>query len=709
MASLGDIVIKLSMNTSQFSGSAASARGHLAQIQTATIAVSATLAAAAAAAVGYGLKLAADAEQTAVSFEVMLGSAERARDMLGQLKAYADKSPFSGADTNNFAKMLLNYGVSGEKILPTIRMLGDVAAGDKEKFEGLARAFGQMSSTGRLMGQDLNQFINAGFNPLQEIAAKTGESMAALKKRMEDGGIASDEVAQAFVRATSEGGRFYGMTERQSRTLAGQWSTFRDNLDTTLRDIGASVAEHLDLKGVLSSTGQWLGFAGALVKKYGKELVSLVSIIASLVTGVAVARGAMLAYSAVQSILILKQTVLQALMGPTAWAQVAVGLAAAAATGLYLSRVFQQAHDEAAKTAAAIGEIKTKTDELSGAANAAKTATEKLMDLQIRMQQLQKVKTHSPQLATKLAQREFNSADVGKILELDGVGSAADRANPRVTLLRDTLASLNTMQGLIPAEQITQLSDRINAAIVREIDDRSGVTAAIAKQTEELKRLELGEEAYQAARMKEAGASANALAQLAAVQTQVDATKMLKAAEEDLAKLRAGSDNQFQINKLAAAGTDQATLDKIAETQQLAQAIRDQQSAEEQLAARAKQIQESTLTDFEKQKKRIQEIEDLKARGLIDEKTANRALEKIADENRSGTVKAKAPEKTAAAAMVGTSDAISIMLKGAFGNPNSAAQKTRQEMLAELKDIAESNRTRKKDAYKERKKSVLNI
>lgn len=709
MASLGDIVIKLSMNTSQFSGSAASARGHLAQIQTATIAVSATLAAAAAAAVGYGLKLAADAEQTAVSFEVMLGSAERARDMLGQLKTYADKSPFSGADTNNFAKMLLNYGISGEKILPTIRMLGDVAAGDKQKFEGLARAFGQMSSTGRLMGQDLNQFINAGFNPLQEIAAKTGESMAALKKRMEDGGIASDEVAQAFVRATSEGGRFYGMTERQSRTLAGQWSTFRDNLDTTLRDIGASVAEHLDLKGVLSSTGQWLGFAGALVKKYGKELVSLVSIIASLVTGVAVARGAMLAYSAVQSILILKQTVLQALMGPTAWAQVAVGLAAAAATGLYLSRVFQQAHDEAAKTAGAIGEIKTKTDELSGAANAAKTATEKLMDLQIRMQQLQKVKTHSPQLATKLAQREFNGADVGKILELDGVGSAADKANPRVTLLRDTLASLNTMQGLIPAEQITQLSDRINAAIVREIDDRSGVTAAIVKQTDELKRLEMGEEAYQAAKMKELGASSNALAQLAAIQTQVDATKMLKTAEEDLAKLRAGSENQFKLNGLAAAGADKATLDKIAETQQLAQAIRDQQSAEEQLAARAKQIQESTLTDFEKQKKRIQEIEDLKARGLIDEKTANRALENIADENRSTTVKAKAPEKTAAAAMVGTSDAISIMLKGAFGNPNSAAQKTRQEMLAELKNIAESNRTRKKDAYKERKKSVLNI
>ena len=566
MASLGDIVIKLSMNTSQFSGSAASARGHLAQIQTATIAVSATLAAAAAAAVGYGLKLAADAEQTAVSFEVMLGSAERARDMLGQLKTYADKSPFSGADTNNFAKMLLNYGISGEKILPTIRMLGDVAEGDKQKFEGLARAFGQMSSTGRLMGQDLNQFINAGFNPLQEIAAKTGESMAALKKRMEDGGIASDEVAQAFVRATSEGGRFYGMTERQSRTLAGQWSTFRDNLDTALRDIGASVAEHLDLRGVLSSTGQSLGFAGALVKKYGKELVSLVSIIASLVTGVAVARGAMLAYSAVQSILILKQTVLQALMGPTAWAQVAVGLAAAAATGLYLSRVFQQAHDEAAKTAGAIGEIKTKTDELSGAANAAKTATEKLMDLQKQMQIRQRQKREGvidPRLADTLAQREFNGADVGKILELDGVGSAADNANPRVTLLRDTLASLNTMQGLIPAEQITQLSDRINAAIVREIDDRSGVTAAIAKQTDELKRLEMGEEAYQAAKMKEAGASANALAQLAAVQTQVDATKMLKAAEEDLAKLRAGSENQFKLDGLAAAGADKSPRQSV--------------------------------------------------------------------------------------------------------------------------------------------------
>jgi tape measure domain-containing protein len=307
MASLGDIVIGLRMDASQFSGGAMQARATLASIATAAAAAGTAMMMAAAATAAYGIKLAADAEQTAIAFEVMLGSQEKAKTMLGELKAYADKSPFSGADTNEFALQLVNYGIAGEKILPTIRMLGDVAAGNKEKFSGLARAFGQMSATGRLMGQDLNQFINAGFNPLQEIAAKTGESMSSLKKRMEDGGIGSDEVAEAFKRATSEGGRFFGMTERQSQTLSGQWSTFRDNMDTTLRDIGEAISTNLDLKGILQSTGQWLGLAGGFVKTYGKEIVSLAAIMGSLVAAVALTRAAMLAYSAVQSILIMKK------------------------------------------------------------------------------------------------------------------------------------------------------------------------------------------------------------------------------------------------------------------------------------------------------------------------------------------------------------------------------------------------------------------
>lgn len=196
-----------------------------------------------------GLKLASDAEQAQISFEVMLGSADKAKHMLGELKAYADKSPFNLAGVTAYGEKLLNYSMQAQDVMPTIRMLGDVAAGNQEKFDRLSTAFGQTTSTGRLMGQDLLQFINAGFNPLQEISKKTGESMAALKKRMEEGGISALEVRNAFVSATSEGGRFYQMTDRQSKTIAGKWSTLKDGVSTALRGIGEAMITNLDLGG----------------------------------------------------------------------------------------------------------------------------------------------------------------------------------------------------------------------------------------------------------------------------------------------------------------------------------------------------------------------------------------------------------------------------------------------------------------------------
>lgn len=206
------------------------------------------------------LKLAADAEQAAISFEVLMGSADKARSMLAQLKTYADKSPFNVAGVNAAAQKLMNYGIQAQDVMPTMRMLGDVAAGDMEKFDRLSTAFGQTASTGRLMGQDLLQFINAGFNPLGEISKKTGESMADLKKRMEDGGISALEVKNAFAAATSDGGRFYNMTERQSSTLAGKFSTMKDGISTAMRDLGQSLVNNLDLKG-------WIDYVNNNVQK----------------------------------------------------------------------------------------------------------------------------------------------------------------------------------------------------------------------------------------------------------------------------------------------------------------------------------------------------------------------------------------------------------------------------------------------------------
>lgn len=134
-------------------------------------------------------------------------------------------TPYMTADLQEAAKMMLSFGIAQDKIMPNMKALGDIAMGDKNKLNSLTLAFSQMTSAGKLSGEDLLQMINAGFNPLSEISRKTGKSIGVLKDEMSKGKISADMVTQAFYSATQAGGQFYGMTEKMGQTAAGKWST----------------------------------------------------------------------------------------------------------------------------------------------------------------------------------------------------------------------------------------------------------------------------------------------------------------------------------------------------------------------------------------------------------------------------------------------------------------------------------------------------
>lgn len=185
---------------------------------------------------------AASFEQIAVSFEVFTGSAEIAKNMLGQLKDMALRSPMQFQDVAKGAQTLLGYGLTAQQVIPITQRLGDISGGNSDKFSRLALAFGQVNAAGRLMGQEARQMINAGFNPLQAISDKTGESMASLSKRMHDGQISVQEVADAMKYATSEGGRFYGMLDKQSQTLQGQFNKLAESITFAFAEIGQNLA-----------------------------------------------------------------------------------------------------------------------------------------------------------------------------------------------------------------------------------------------------------------------------------------------------------------------------------------------------------------------------------------------------------------------------------------------------------------------------------
>jgi tape measure domain-containing protein len=195
----------------------------------------------AGAAAGGMMSLAAGAEQTAIAFEVLLGSAEKSKDMIEAMRALDMKTVFGMRELSDAAKMMLNFGVAGEEVVPVLSMITDIAAGDSVKLEGLTRAFGQISGAGRLMGQDLNQMIQNGFSPLETISKTTGESMASLKRRMEEGRISIDEVRQSLVWATTGTGRFAGMNDRMSQTTAGQYAKLKSEVEMLAIAMGTTL------------------------------------------------------------------------------------------------------------------------------------------------------------------------------------------------------------------------------------------------------------------------------------------------------------------------------------------------------------------------------------------------------------------------------------------------------------------------------------
>lgn len=197
---------------------------------------------AAGAGIGIISKLGMENEKTAISFEVLLGSQQKAAALMKEMKGYANTTPYESADIFQNAKTMLGFGVSLEKIMPNVKMLGAVAMGDKDKLNSLTLAFSQVTAAGKLQGQDLLQLINAGYNPLQDISEMTGKSLGKLKDEMAKGGVSSDMVAAAFKRATSQGGRFYQMTDKIGATAGGKLSTLLDSMKEKMLILYQAVA-----------------------------------------------------------------------------------------------------------------------------------------------------------------------------------------------------------------------------------------------------------------------------------------------------------------------------------------------------------------------------------------------------------------------------------------------------------------------------------
>lgn len=268
MPAVGDLVANLTLNSRGFSAGLGNARTSLSLFGRTATGTLSNLAAGLTAYFGaqsllrtaaFGVQLAADAETAEAAFTTLTGSATKARTLLNDLRAYSKVSFFTFPSAAEAAKQMMAYGIQVQDVLPTMKMLGDIALGDQQKFDHLALALGQVASYGKLRAQERNQFTNAGFNPLQELSKMQGRSITDLAQDMEDGKISTQMVIDALKNATQEGGRFFNSTKTHADTLAGRFANLKEEIHDSLRMLGTEIATQLDLK-------KWLTWSAEVVR-----------------------------------------------------------------------------------------------------------------------------------------------------------------------------------------------------------------------------------------------------------------------------------------------------------------------------------------------------------------------------------------------------------------------------------------------------------
>lgn len=182
-------------------------------------------------------------EKAHTDFAGLLNSIDKAKEHVADLRRFASSTPLTFSDLSQASKLMLSFGASVEDVMPTMKMLGDIAMGDRQKFQGLALVFAQVKSAGKLMGQDLLQMINQGFNPLTVIAQQTGKSVGELRDKMAKGAISFEMVAEAMRIATSEGGLFNNAMANVAKTGEGLMSTLQDKWTDAVRSFGEAFAD----------------------------------------------------------------------------------------------------------------------------------------------------------------------------------------------------------------------------------------------------------------------------------------------------------------------------------------------------------------------------------------------------------------------------------------------------------------------------------
>ena len=206
-----------------------------------------------------------------ISFATMLQSKDKANKLMAEMVDLAAHTPFSMTEVAEGAKRLLAFQIPAEQVTDTLRRMGDVAAGLSVPMSQLIHVYGQVKAQGRLLTNDLYQFTNAGIPIIAELSKVTGKAENEIKDMVTAGKIGFSEIQQVFQNMTNQGGLFYNLTAEQSKSLGGQISNLKDNIEQMFNEMGKAT------EGTISSAISGVAYLVEHYKQVGKVISVLVA------------------------------------------------------------------------------------------------------------------------------------------------------------------------------------------------------------------------------------------------------------------------------------------------------------------------------------------------------------------------------------------------------------------------------------------------
>ena len=215
-----------------------------------------------------------DQRQRREVLALMHGDRSGTDKLFGNMSQYAAKTGYDKAELIESQKLMMSFGMSSGFAFDKLKQIGDIAMGDSNRMSSLAQAFSNATATGKLMGDDLANMKEAGFNPLQVISDKTGESMDSLTEKMSQGKISSEMLSQALQWSTQEGGQFYKGAEIASNTLEGRVNKMYNSLS----EIVWLIDKFKEGKPIVIGLAATIGTLSAAVLAY-KTVVGIITLV----------------------------------------------------------------------------------------------------------------------------------------------------------------------------------------------------------------------------------------------------------------------------------------------------------------------------------------------------------------------------------------------------------------------------------------------